>query len=88
MKSMRDWYESSAKDFDSFFKPGDIVAQDVVEYFANILPPIIYGTHMMQAGGAIENINGRDTFITFIKKNKKWKYVGNCYVGNTENRTI
>ena len=84
MKSMKDWQESSAENFESFFKPGDIVAQDVVDYFANIFPPIIYGSHMMQAGGAIDNINGRDTFTTFIKENKNWKYVGNCYICNTK----
>lgn len=80
MKSMKSWQESSAGDFEEFFKPGDIVSQDVVDYYKNILPPIINSNSVMQAGGAIDTVNGRDTFITFVKRDGKWMYIGDCYV--------
>ena len=83
MKSMKNWQESTAEDFDDFFAPGDVVSEDVVDYFKNILPPIIDGQSVMQAGGAIDTVDGRDTFITFVKKDDNWMYIGECHVRET-----
>ena len=39
MKTMKDWINSDIDSFDIFFLPGDIVGEDVVEYFRNLEIP-------------------------------------------------
>lgn len=54
-------------------KPGDIVSDDVIDYFANILSPVTHTTYVLQAGGACDHIENPVTgkieakYLTFCK---------------------
>lgn len=84
-KTIEDWNKSKEDYFDKFFKPGDIVGQDVVEYFVNALPPITFRDDFIQAGEPYSNqIDPEDkkfkaTYITFEKGEDNWIYKGNCF---------
>ena len=76
------WNGSHAT-FTEFFNPGDIVGKDVVDYFINVLPPLVDRPTYVQAGEACNNVNGRNTYFTF-RREEDWKYIGEChYLGET-----
>lgn len=81
MKTLKDWENSSAERFNDFFVPGDIVGKDVVEHFKNILPPITDNSYLLQVGGAIDFIDGKSTYMTFINTTEGWIYKGDCNKG-------
>jgi hypothetical protein len=84
MKTMKDWINSDIDSFDIFFLPGDIVGEDVVEYFRNLEIPKTDNTYLMQMGEPQNFIDGKSTYMTFAKENKGWVYKGNCHKGEKE----
>lgn len=84
-KTMDDWNNSKENYFENFFRPGDIVSQDVVDYFVNALPPITFREHFVQAGEPYNHrIDPEDkickaTYTTFEKGIENWIYRGNCF---------
>ena len=84
MKTMKDYELSNAQTFDEFFKPGDIVGNDVVEEFRNVLPPITDNRYLMQMGEPHSSVNGKSTYMTFSKETEGWVYKGNCFKGEKE----
>lgn len=95
VKSMADWYNSGLNRFEDFFFPGDKVAEDVVDYFINVLPPITYRGSLVQAGEEYScepesnepGARWRATYTTFTRKGTQWIYAGNCFRGETVDRT-
>ena len=87
---MSDW-NNSGLDFDDFFFPGDKVAEDVVDYYVNLLPPTTFSRKLVQAGEAHDTLpesndpgaRWHNTYMTFALKNGSWVYVGNCFKGET-----
>lgn len=86
-KTMEDWHESKAENFDQFFKPGDIVSKEIVDVFLNSVPPITEHTDFIQAGEAYdtafdkEDNKLKNTYTTFEKEGDDWIYKGNCFKG-------
>lgn len=84
-KTMDDWHNSKENYFESFFKAGDIVSQDVVDYFVNSLPPVTFREHFVQAGEPYshrvdpEDKKFKATYTTFEKGAENWIYKGNCF---------
>ncbi len=84
-KTLEEWYKSKAETFTDFCKPGDVVAQSIVDYFINSLPPICFGENFIQAGGVFDNSLDKEdnllkpTYTTFEKENGNWIYKGNCF---------
>lgn len=84
-KTMEDWNNSKENYFESFFKPGDIVDQDVVEYFVNSLPPVTLREYFVQAGEPYNHrVDPEDkickaTYPTFERGIENWIYKGNCF---------
>ena len=74
MKTMKDYELSNAQTFDEFFKSGDIVGNDVVEEFRNVLPPITDNRYLMQMGEPHSSVNGKSTYMTFSKETEGWVY--------------
>lgn len=93
IKTLEGWHKSKVKTFYDFCKPGDIVDQNIVDYFSNVLPPIIARREFVQAGGIFDDsIDKEDnllkpTYITFEKEDGKWVYKGNCFIGKNEDMT-
>lgn len=93
IKTLDEWHESTAKTFTDFCKPGEIVDQNIVDYFSNSLSPICSGENFVQAGGAFDHILDKDDnlikplYTTFEKENGHWLYKGNCFKGKNEDMT-
>lgn len=95
IKSMADWSDSGLENFDDFFFPGDKVAEDVVEYYTDIMPPVTLSRKLVQAGEACDTLpeskdpgaRWRNTYMTFAVKDGSWVYVGNCFIGETVARS-
>lgn len=92
IKSMQSWHDSGLGTFDEYFSPGDTVAEDVVYYFLDIVPPAVFGKGYLQVGEAHnteydpEQGRMRSTFVTFRKENGEWKFTGYCFLYETKNR--
>lgn len=92
-KSLEDIWECGFRKFDDYVIPGDQVTEDVVDHFMNILPPAYMSYGMLQVGEAVsheydeDKKSWRPTFSTFVKRDKEWFYVGNCFLREDINRT-
>ena len=91
VKSLSSWHDSGFNSFEEYFYPGDIVSEDLVEYFVNILPPVTCMSRYVQAGSAYSHkrdINGKylPTYITFTKEDNTWIFVGYCFKLEKENK--
>lgn len=65
-------------------KIGELVPQETVEYYINVLPPACMNGECVQIGEPTEHINGRATYPTLKKVPEGWAYAGNCFRGQTE----
>ena len=91
MKTFKDWKKEET--IAEYLQIGDIVDNEMYEYFLNILPPITSRNDMLQVGGMIDvekDENGVDkpTYITFTKDTESngWVYRGECFVNGTINK--
>lgn len=80
------WEESNLA-FTNFAQPGDVVDDEIVDYFLNILPPRTWKHNMMiQVGEAHDFVRGLPTYLTFVRKwddaTPKWVYAGCCHANN------
>ena len=88
-KTMEDWHNSDYNNFDDFCQIGDVVAEDIVEEFANVLPPITYRSDMVQCSEPVdsgtdpEDNRWKSTYTTFVKEKDNWIYKGDCFCGKT-----
>lgn len=71
------WHGSHAN-FREFFNAGDVVGQEVVDYFINVLPTLVDRPTYVQAGEACDYVNGKNTYLTF-RREEDWKYLGECH---------
>ena len=90
-KSLTDWHNSGLRTFEEYFLPGDTVAEDVVDYLINVMPPQTMWSNLVQAGEPYSHENDskgnyRATFITFAKKDGEWQFTGYCFSKETQNR--
>ncbi|MBQ8331100.1 MAG: hypothetical protein IJX94_01205 [Clostridia bacterium] len=92
IKSRQSWHDSGLGTFNEYFLPGDTVAEDVVDYFMDIVPPVVLRKNLLQVGEAHnyefdpEKGKMRSTFATFYKAEGEWKFAGYCFLGETKNR--
>lgn len=84
MKTLKDWEESEIDNFEDFVLPGDIVGEDVVEYFRNLITPKIDNAYIMQMGDPKNVIDKKYVYMTFTNEYKGWVYRGNCYKGEKQ----
>ena len=94
IKNIREWLRLNV-DWKDYCKPGDIVGEDVYNYFLNILPPVTMKKDMLQADGAIRTIVNNETgccentYLTFRKIHSSslaggslYIYCGDCFKGH------
>lgn len=77
MKTFKEW-DGYIEDY---LEINDEVDFELVQHFANILPPTTYSTHLIQGGSVDDYVNGKATYITFEKVDNKWYYRGACHRG-------
>lgn len=90
-KNLVSWHESGLRTFEEYFAPGDMVTEDLVDYFVNIMPPKTMLSNCVQAGEVYshekdEHGNYRSTYLTFHKIGGDWHFIGYCFAGETKNR--
>ncbi|MCD7811287.1 MAG: hypothetical protein LUG91_05475 [Ruminococcus sp.] len=91
-KSYESWQESGIGQFEEYFRVGDEVTEELVDYFMNLLPPTFMNYGMLQVGEPYSSELDPDTnkwkytYTTFAKSEGKWKYVGECFYKQNINR--
>lgn len=91
-KTMQMWHDSGLRTFEEFFLPGDTVAEDIIEYFTNIMPPQTMWSGLLQAGEPYSHEydqqtgKHRATYSTFSKVNGEWYFAGYCFSKETKNQ--
>ena len=90
IKTIEGWRDSGCNSWDEYCKFGDLVDQEVADYFLNILPPQTMKREYFQVGEphsyARNPKTGKpsDTYATFVRYGKEiWQYRGNCWTGFT-----
>lgn len=81
IKTYEDW--GAYQQLDDYLKVGDIVDEEMVEHFLNVLPPLMYTHNYLQVSEACDFRNGKNTYTTFEKVNGQWFYRGDCNRGKT-----
>lgn len=79
IKTYKGWINSDADTIDKYLNPGDLVDEEMYNYFLNILPPLVLDKYYLQVGGACDYVSGNYTYVTFIFENGNWIYKGECH---------
>lgn len=90
-KTLDGWGEANT-DIKNYLSVEDIVSEDLVDYFLNILPPANFKGGYLQVGEVMDHIsdsNGKlhATYLTFAKIDGEWKYKGECFFNQTEDKS-
>lgn len=90
-KTLDEWSDSGAIDFDSYVGMGDEVDEAIVDSFLELLPPACQTSRLMQMGEPNDHLPDdkggfQPTFMTFEKVDGKWYYRGYCFHCETRNR--
>ena len=80
IKTMADWNGSLS----DCFRVGDLVSEEIVEWFINVLPPACLNGSCIQIGEPYSHVDGHATYPTLKNTAYGWVYAGNCFHGQTE----
>lgn len=92
VKTLDGWHKSGLPTFEDYCFPGDTVAEDIVDYFVNSVPPVLIRSACTQAGEAYSmepdgDGKCRNTYTTFHREpGGNWIFDGYCFHGSNENR--
>lgn len=91
-KTLHGWGQSGL-DLTDFLKSGDVVDEDMVDYFRNVLPPLFNRRGLLQSSEPYSSIANhtktgcRNTYLTFAcNEQGAWYFAGACFRGERENR--
>lgn len=85
MKRYKDWNCNLME----FLKIDDLVDEEFVDYFIEVLPPATMNSQCIQIGEPYSQMEDickkiwRQTFPTLKKTPEGWRYAGNCFMGET-----
>jgi len=82
VKSMAGW-NAAGCDLGKYLQVGDAVADDVMYYFLEVLPPACYRSDLVQIGEPNSHVNGKATYATVYKPvgARNWLFAGYCHRG-------
>jgi len=84
MKTMKEW-KGSRLDISQFLQVGDIVDDEILDYFIGVLPPACMSSRCVQIGEPTRhNAAGKPEFETLEHKDGNWIYTGVNSVPNSE----
>lgn len=69
---------------DTEMKIGDVVDEETVENYINVLPPATMNGSLIQMGEPYSHIGDRATYPTLAKVDGQWTYAGHCYRGESK----
>ena len=78
MRTYKEWVESGVGSFTNYAKVGDIVDEEIFDFFIETMPPETMNSKMVQMGEAYDHngTNGKARFLTLEKINNQWVYTG------------
>jgi len=85
IKTYLQWSESRQV-LSKFLQIGDIVDEEIEEYFLNVLPPITWNNNIIQIGEPCDNVEGKNTYSTLKRTSEGWIWAGECHKDKTENK--
>lgn len=76
MKTKKDW-DKSGKNLQTFLQVGDLVDDEMVDYFIEVLPPACMSPQCLQIGEPFDyDEHGCLMFSTLICTAEGWQYAG------------
>ena len=96
IKTLDDWRKFSDRtgkgSIYDYLRKGDIVSEDIVDNFMDMLPPRAMSYGYLQVGEPHSHVYDidrrlRPTFMTFAKCDGQWRFYGNCFAYETIDRT-
>lgn len=94
IKTYNGWQNSGFRSFQDFCVPGDLVDEAMVDYFVNIVPPVLQRSSCTQCGEPYsyemnDRENPQKTYTTFHQIiDGLWQYDGCCFYGENQNRVL
>lgn len=83
IKTYDGWKDSKLSEY---LQIGDLVDEDMFNYFLNVLPPATLTHNIIQIGEAYDHYEGQPTYITLKRTPEGWEYAGHCLRGQVENK--
>lgn len=89
IKTYKEWQGSITE----YLNINDIVDNEMVEHFRNVLPPKTDSNYIVQGGEAYDHVLDDATnkykgiYITFIKEDGNWIYKGYCFIGENADKS-
>lgn len=74
-------YANWKGDLHEYLQVGDLVDEEIVEHFINVMPPACYRSTCIQMGAAYTHIDNKPVYATLSKTEKGWTYAGHCFRG-------
>lgn len=71
------------QEVDTEIKIGDVVDDETVENYINVLPPATHNGLLIQMGEPYSHVGDRATYPTLAKVDGQWTYAGHCYRGES-----
>lgn len=96
IKTLDGWYKFSNRTGKTsvcdYVQKGDIVSEDLINYFMSMLPPRTMSHDFLQIGEPYSHVYDidrrlRPIFLTFAKCDNQWRFYGNCFAYETVDRT-
>lgn len=96
IKTLDGWCEFSDRtgreSIYDYLRKGDIVSEDIVNNFMDMLPPRAMSYGYLQVGEPYNHVYDidrrlRPTFMTFCRGENGWRFCGNCFPWETVDKT-
>lgn len=93
VKTYQGWQDSMVDYFSRYVKEGDTVDEKMAMYFAEVVPPETFDSHMIQCGEPYDGTKEGFRYHTFVYVGKNeaygelWQYKGVCLSGTTDKGT-
>lgn len=68
-----------------YLQLGDVVDQEMVDYFVNELPPAYWSDTLVQMGEPYSHVEAGAIYATLHRTQRGWEYAGHCLRGKHEN---
>lgn len=81
IKTYADW----DCDLQDYLQVGDVVDEEMYNYFIDVLPPAYCSGTIVQMGEPYSHKEFGATYATLKHTSNGWAYCGHCYRGKTEN---
>lgn len=82
MKTYKGWNCN----MDEYLQIGDLVDEEMADYFIEVLPPATFTSSLRQIGEPYSHVDGRATYSTLYRTENGWMYMGHCHRGEIENK--